>query len=148
MISDAVTTRHTFSADTILNPYQYLVVFGGGNPQPSDIFWQVASTGSLGLNNTGDTISLQDSTGQLVAEAVYGSLGGRDQSLALWPEGIGTEYLLHSTIDEAEGSIFSPGRAITQAPSGHSVPELPVWFYFGAGNGVLLFLPKRAAAIG
>ena len=58
-IADAVSTRHVFLQGTFLNPNAYIVVFGGGLPN-LQVDWQIASSGSLGLNNGGDIVSLLD----------------------------------------------------------------------------------------
>src|SRR6266850_5744976 len=63
-LSDSVTIRHTFPGGSVVGPGCAIVVFGGGHP-PINLFGgavvQTASTGLLGLNNDGDTITLKDS---------------------------------------------------------------------------------------
>lgn len=148
-LHDAVASRHVFPANTIISPYSYLVVFGGGSPQLPDVFWQTASSGSLSLNNTNETVSLYDPQGQLIDSVVYGSIGNNDQSIVLFPEGTGTEFVLHSELNEAQGALFSPGTSVDGRaalvmpedellPDNAVVPELSTLIYLGAGLGSLL----------
>lgn len=111
-LSDATRTRHQFDAGTILAPHQYLVIFGGGAPQLPDIQWVLASEGSLGLNNSGDTISLFDSTDVLMEQVIYGSIGGNNQSITRWPQEPGSDFALHSEIEDSYGVLFSPGTYV------------------------------------
>jgi len=77
-LSDKVKTRHVFPEFTSLSSFSYMVIFAGGNPQLEDINWQLASSNSLGLNNSGDTVSLFDAESQLISEVVYGSLANKN----------------------------------------------------------------------
>jgi hypothetical protein len=69
-LSDAVAVRHTFPAGTIIPAGCAIVVFGGGTPTGAFGYVQVqtASGGYLGLNNGGDTITLNDGTSDAVDE--------------------------------------------------------------------------------
>ena len=89
-------------------PHEIIVVFGGGSPSLADIHWELASSGSLGLNNSGDTVTLKDAANQMIDQIIYGSEGGRDQSLARFPEGDGDEIVLHQDV-EGSDLRFSPG---------------------------------------
>ena len=68
---------------------------------------QVASSGSVGLNNGGDTVTLSDGTNSLSVS--YGGEGGNNQSLTLEPDVTGTSYVQHSTASGSGGALFSPG---------------------------------------
>ncbi|MBN1217989.1 MAG: lamin tail domain-containing protein, partial [Anaerolineae bacterium] len=110
-LADGVGVKHTFPAGTIVSGQCPVVVFAGGTPAGAfgGATVQTASTGQLGLNNAGDTITLNDG---LADQAVYtfGSEGGNDQSLTRDPDLIGIEPLvLHSTAAGSGGSLFSPG---------------------------------------
>ncbi|HQP09957.1 MAG TPA: lamin tail domain-containing protein [Candidatus Omnitrophota bacterium] len=154
-LADNGSTRHVFPSDTILSPYTFLVIFGGGEPQLADVNWQAASTGALSLNNTEETVSLFDADFQLIDRVVYGSIAGNDQSIVRFPDGVGTEFVLHSSLEGAGGALFSPGTNISGErslaivheedptqdegfPSNPVVPELPAFVYFGAGWASLL----------
>jgi len=148
-ISDSVRTRHVFPSDTLISPSTFLVVFGGGDPELPGINWQVASTGSLGLNNGGDSVTLFNADSQLIGQVVYGSIGNKDQSITLFPDGEGSEFFLHSSLEEAQGALFSPGTSIDlrlslavteeeEIPNNPVVPELPTLVYFISGWGSLL----------
>ena len=71
---------------------------------------QTASTGQLGLNNGGDTVTLAD--GGAVATAGYGAEGGQDESLTLDPDLTGAAFVLHSTAAGSGGAIYSPGTRV------------------------------------
>ncbi|MCB9690927.1 MAG: lamin tail domain-containing protein [Alphaproteobacteria bacterium] len=72
-LSDAVVVRHVFS-ELLLQPGDAIVVWGGGNPScplASNVYEDLASTGGLGLNNAGDTITLRTPGGVEVTTFSY-----------------------------------------------------------------------------
>lgn len=109
-IADAVSTRHTFAAGTILGPGDSLVVFGGAASIPPGLPNAVAaSTGTLGLSNSGDTVTLRNGAMTQVDSFVYASqLASADGvSMNRSPDGIpGGPFVLHNTL--AAGAA-SPG---------------------------------------
>jgi predicted extracellular nuclease len=113
MLADGFRVRHTFPADTVIPDGCGFVVFGGGTPTGSfgNMVVQTASTGSLGLNNGGDSITLNNGSSD-VAAVGYGSLAGNDQSITLDPDITGTAYVLHTTATGSGGALFSPGTRI------------------------------------
>jgi len=157
-LSDALKTRHTFPVDTIVLPYEFLVVFGGGNPSLTGQ-WQVATTGTLGLNNTGDQVTLLNENGEVIDQVIYGSEGNFDQSLVRFPEGEGGEFLWHASLSESQGRLFSPGTTVdgrsrlrtlsleTSTEEGGgvhpTVPEPLTLFQISAGSFILFLLRKK-----
>lgn len=124
-LSDGASVRHVFPTDSIVEPGCAVVVFGGGAPDGlfGGALVQNASSGSVGLNNGGDTITL--SNGVISIEAIYGSEGGNNQSLTLNPDITGASFAQHSTIGEADGALFSPGTKIDGTPfSGCTIPDV------------------------
>ncbi len=123
-LADAIQTRHTLSAISAIPGYGFFVVFGGGSPT-GFLNAEIASTGSLGLNNPGDVISLYDAGGLLTDQLSYGAEGGADASLTRSPDGIGL-FVQHLTVSPG---AFSPGRTIAgvdHLPFPESPePELP-----------------------
>lgn len=122
-LSDGFGLRHTFPANTVLNANQALVVFGGDTPTGSfgGALVQVASTGSLGLNNSGDTVTLNDGVQDVLSET-YGGEGGNNQSLTRDPDTTGG-FVQHSSANNANGALFSPGTLIDGTPfSGNAIP--------------------------
>lgn len=111
-LSDAVGLRHLFPAESILEPGCAVVVFGGGTPtgEFGEALVQTASTGSVGLNNGGDTIIL--SNGDDSIEVAYGGEGGNNQSLTRNPDVTGDTFVEHSGIAAANGALFSPGTKV------------------------------------
>jgi predicted extracellular nuclease len=111
-LSDGASLRHTFPDGSIIEDGCAVVVFGGGIP--TGIFGgalvQTASNGSVGFNNGGDTVTLTN--GVSTFEVVYGSEGGNDQSLTLSPDITGESFVRHSTIETADGALFSPGTQL------------------------------------
>ena len=57
-LSDAAGVRHVFAPGTTLAPGKAVVVFGGATGIPGGVTAIAASTGTLSLNNTGDTVSV------------------------------------------------------------------------------------------
>jgi hypothetical protein len=112
-IRDLIKTRFVFPEGTILNGGCGLVIFGGEVSVALIEGSQVFSTGSLALNNNGDTIFLLDQEHTIQMIVSYGPEGGEDQSLTLFPDLIDQlTYHLHSEIIEAQGRLFSPGTRI------------------------------------
>jgi len=111
-LADAVSTRHIFSPATSILEHGFLVIFGGGTPSLPGIQTQAASTGLLSLNNAGDQVILFDDAGVIASQLIYGSEGGKDQSLTRFPEGSGSDFVLHTSLEQAQGKKFSPGTTI------------------------------------
>jgi len=107
MLSDLVKVRHTFSPGTSIPASGFYVVFGGGIPQGFSTA-AIASTNTLGLNNSGDTLTLLDGNGLLIDSLTYGSEGGQDVSLTRSPDAAGV-FTSHATVN---GLPFSPGTTI------------------------------------
>lgn len=126
-ISDAVGIRHIFPDGTILPADGAVVVFGGGSPSGSfgGAVVQTASTGLLGLNNTGDEITVRDASGTVVTSHVYGAEANDDQSLTRNPDITG-DFFKHSEIPEAGGALFSPGTRLDGTPFGPPTNHPPV----------------------
>ncbi|MGD2146801.1 MAG: ExeM/NucH family extracellular endonuclease [Anaerolineae bacterium] len=115
-LSDGSGLRHTFPDGTVVDPNCVVVVFGGGTL--SGTFGagvvQTATVGYLGLNNSGDTVTLNDgSTDQ--ATVAYGAEGGDNQSLTRDPDVTGT-FVAHSTATGSGGALFSPGTRVDGTP--------------------------------
>ena len=105
-ITDAVAVRHIFPEGgfTVL-PGEFVTIFGGGTPTGFEGQVYTASTGSLGLTNSADVVSLVDGAGSPVDIRSYGSEGGRDQSMIRYPDCSG-DWVLPS--DVGLESAFSP----------------------------------------
>jgi len=147
-LADGVGPRHVFPSGSVVESGCAVVVFGGNTPTGDfgASLVQIASSGSLGLNNGGDTVTLSD--GAIDLSTSYGGEGGNNQSLTLAPDVSGTSYVQHSSASGSGGALFSPG---TQADgsqfSGCDVlPQGPFAIHEiqGSGaaspyNGVLVF---------
>jgi predicted extracellular nuclease len=113
-LSDAVDVRHTFPGGTVVSNNCSVVVFGGGTPTGTfgDAVVQVASTGFVGLNNSGDTVTVSNGGGDVVSYT-YGSEGGNNQSLTRDPDITGPDPLVqHTTAAGSGGALFSPGTQV------------------------------------
>ena len=117
-LSDAFGIRHIFPSNTVVPNQCSIVVFAGGSPAGAFGYSlvQTASSGSLGLNNTGDTVSLNDGfTNQAIY--TYGGEGGDNQSLTRDPDITGIDPLVkHTTATGSNGALFSPGTMIDGTP--------------------------------
>jgi len=112
-LADDSSVRHAFPTGTVVSANCAIVVFGGGTPTGAfgGAVVQTASTGQLGLNNDGDTITLNDgSTDQTTV--TYGSEGEDNQSLTRDPDVTGSEFVKHSDAASSGGALFSPGTRI------------------------------------
>jgi predicted extracellular nuclease len=127
-LSDAVSLRHTFPAGTVVTDGCGIVVFGGGTPTGSfgNMVVQTASEGLTGLNNAGDSVTLNDGTTDVVTYS-YGAEGGNNQSLTRDPDITGTDPLIeHSTATGAAGALFSPGTQIDGTAFAGCSPVTPM----------------------
>lgn len=109
-LSDGASERHVFPNGTVIPAGGTIVVFGGGIVSDFSSVGglvQVASTGVLGLNNTGDTITIVNASDVLVVSEIYG-VAGNDQSIARSPDFTGS-FVDHSTIG-TNTVDFSPGK--------------------------------------
>ena len=100
------SVRHIFPAGTVLQPNSFITVFGGGTPMGVPGLVQVASTGSVGLSNSGDTVTLKDNIGTVLTTYTYTG-AGNNQSIGRNPDFTGP-FVQHTTID-GNGALFSPG---------------------------------------
>ncbi|MEM1176525.1 MAG: lamin tail domain-containing protein, partial [Pseudomonadota bacterium] len=117
-LADGASTRHVFPANSLVYNGCSVVVFGGGTPGGAfgNALVQVASSGALGLNNGGDTVTLSDGV-EIISTTGYGGEGGDNQSLTLDPDVTGTEpRVRHSTAMGSGGALFSPGTASDGMP--------------------------------
>ena len=116
-ISDTGQVRHTFADATVIEDGQVVLVFGGGTPTGSfgGAFVTTSSLGGLGLNNSGDSITVTNSMGEVVANAFFAGEGGEDTSLTLSPDLTGTEYVQHSSLGDGT-LLFSPGTTSAGNP--------------------------------
>jgi len=114
-LSDAIGVRHTFTTGTVIPPREAAVVFGGGVPTGdfgnagANGLVSTASTGTLGLNNSGDTLTLADDLGTVVQQVTYGSEGGHNQSLTRSPAWTNSPMVLSTQADPAGTRLYSPG---------------------------------------
>jgi predicted extracellular nuclease len=126
-LADGFKVRHTFPPGTIIQSQCAIVVFGGGTPtgELGRALAQTASDGALGLNNGGDTVTLNDGVVDVVATG-YGSEGGGNQSLTRDPDLFGAEPLVrHTTATGSDGALFSPGTRIDGSQF-DGCPKIPV----------------------
>lgn len=104
-IEDLQQVRHTFD-NLLLQPGEVVVVYDRG--EHADIDGAInSSTGTLSLNNTGDTLIVRDAAGDVMAQVVY---GGVDDGVALNRQTDGdpaTPLVNHDTVAV---SALSPGR--------------------------------------
>jgi hypothetical protein len=111
-ITDAVAVRHVFPAGTIVPPFCGIIVFGGGAPAGSfgGMVTQTASSGFLGLNNAGDTVTLLNPANNPIDTMTYPS-GVSDQSFTRDPD-ISGAFVAHTTATGSGGAVHSPGTLV------------------------------------
>jgi hypothetical protein len=100
--------RHIFPAGTIIPSAKALVLFGGGTLTGlfGNSLAQTASSGSLNLNNSGEIITVYDTSGVLVVTFDINPLSGNpDESYTRNPDLTG-DFVQHSDVGTL---LFSPG---------------------------------------
>src|SRR5665647_3667705 len=91
-----------------LAPGKAIVVWTGGAPACAGATnWFVASTGQLGLNDAGDTITVTDANMVQLLQLTYPA-ATLNVSSNRSPDVVGTTYALHTAVTGAVGA-FSPG---------------------------------------
>ena len=105
-LSDAVSVRHTFATGTTLAAGARITVFAGAAGIPVGVTALAASTGQLGLSNSGDTVTLASSSGTSVDSFTYTSaLAGTDAvSMNRSPDGSTGGFVLHTTLSTKQSS--------------------------------------------
>lgn len=86
-LTDATSVRHVFfDSASIMASGELVTVFGGGAPTGfiGKVF--TASSGGLGLANSGDVVYLLDDTGAIVDVHSYGGEGGDDEAMIRFPD--------------------------------------------------------------
>ncbi|HXG65391.1 MAG TPA: lamin tail domain-containing protein [Blastocatellia bacterium] len=119
-LADAEQARHVFPSGTILPPFEAAVVFGGGSPAgpfgnaAANRLVFKASSGGLSLNNGGDTIRLEDASGRVIQEVMFGEeQGNANQSINRDPDVDGAAFSLHTLVAADTSRLFSPGTRAT-----------------------------------
>lgn len=122
-LSDGSEVRHTFPKGSVLPARELAVVFAGGTlagdfgNASTNGMAQLASTGDLGLDPAGDTVTLSDLARAVVQSVTYGVEANSDRSITRSPDATNTPFVLHTV---AGTGRFSPGRYADQ-----TVPTIP-----------------------
>jgi hypothetical protein len=103
------TANHEFPANTILNPGQAVVVFGGGTPTGnfggSLVF--AASGQVLNLNNSGDTLTVKNNNDSVLFSFDVTVLSNNpNESFTRSPD-LSGDFVQHAGVNP--GVLFSPG---------------------------------------
>ncbi|WP_240487186.1 lamin tail domain-containing protein [Hyalangium minutum] len=111
-VSDAAGLRHTFASGTSLGAGKAIVIFGGASAIPAGLTNAVAaSTGSLNLSNSTETVTVKNASGTTVDTVSFSSsLTGTDGvSANRSPDASSTSttFVLHTTLVSSRTS--SPG---------------------------------------
>jgi len=103
-VSDAISVRATMPDGVMIAPGDVLVVFGGAVGLSLPGVTVVPSSG-LGLNNDGDRLTFAAPGGAVLATAIYGAIGGHDQSIVRAVEGDDTStWVLHGSVASTPAS--------------------------------------------
>ena len=134
VVADASANRFTFPPNTTLVGGNNVVIFGGGAPPAHDAAFGGAllfTTGSLSLNDGGDTVILKlpaSGGNTVIATQSYGTTANgtppapNDQSLTRAPDAeVGSNgggFVAHGNAPNADGRVFSPGTRADGTPFG------------------------------
>jgi hypothetical protein len=105
---DSTSARHTFASGTVLAPGKAVVVFGAASGIPAGTSNAVAaSTATLSLGNSGDTVAVKDATGASIDAFTYSSsLAAADGvSMNRSPDSsVGAGFVLHNSLSTLTAS--------------------------------------------
>ena len=120
--STSPDTHFQFPPDAVIEPYSYVVLFGGGNPSGFTIpvYTDDGRIGN-GLTNSGEDIQLIDDAGNTIAVVSYDDWP-KDQSIVRTPADSDT-FVPHKTASPTEAP-FSPGRAPEAQPETPATLEI------------------------
>ncbi|MCA9570035.1 MAG: lamin tail domain-containing protein, partial [Myxococcales bacterium] len=110
-VHDATALRHTFAPGTLLGPNEGFVLWGGGNPlcsMPTNVLEDLASSGGLGLNNTGDTVTLQAADGGVVDSITFSATTANvsaNRNPELDPTGAVVDHTTLSALENSPGYL-------------------------------------------
>ncbi|MBI4577177.1 MAG: lamin tail domain-containing protein [Planctomycetes bacterium] len=119
---DNTTTqpRHIFAPATVIPPGGVVVVFGGGtvanfpttgaNGRSANVLGLAASSGALGMDNTGETVVLQDRGGREVDRFVTGAFSASKSRNRAGDGLVAARSLLHDTVVGHEAAGGAAGR--------------------------------------
>jgi hypothetical protein len=107
--------RHVFSAGTVLQPGKAWVIYGGPTAfTPGTPNTEAASSGRLGLNNTGtDYVTLRNPAGALVNESIYSSTVDTVSYNRAVDANPDTGFVLHTDLSSLPSSA---GRRVDNSP--------------------------------
>jgi hypothetical protein len=116
-LSDRDGVTHTFPAGTVVPDGCAIIVFGGGTPTGTfgNAQVQIASTGTLSLNNAGDDIFLNDGSVNRDSLTYTSAEGNSNQSHTRDPDVAGSSFVEHSTAVGSGNAPFSPGTQVNDS---------------------------------
>ncbi len=134
-IHDGFSFRHFFDSGTVLPAGCAIVVFGGGltGALSGSSLFQVASSGTLDLTNSGDTITVQDDGLNPVAVFSWGGEGGNNESLARDVDVTGS-FVPHTGANGSGGAPYSVGTMIDGSPFCPAAGDLSIALNAGSMN--------------
>jgi hypothetical protein len=111
------TPRHIVPAGTIIPANKAFVVFGGGTPTGTfgGAIVQKSTTGDFNMNNAGDLVTVQDSTGAILLTFDVTPLSDNPNESYTRNPDITGDFVQHSTIDPDKFK-FSPGTTVERKP--------------------------------
>ena len=109
------TPNHVFPENTLINPGQAVVVFGGGNPSGNFGGAQVFTSSNqvLNLNNSGDFMTMTDSSGNIFIEFDVTPLSNNPNESYTRDPDLSGEFTQHNSVS---GTLFSPGTKTDGTP--------------------------------
>ncbi|MFZ6051830.1 lamin tail domain-containing protein [Halocola ammonii] len=109
------TPNHTVAPNTIIQPGQALVIFGGGTPTGTfgNATVQTTDFGELNLNNAGDRLTIKNADGETILTFDIEPLSNNpNESYTRNPDLTG-DFVQHNTVN---GILFSPGTRTDGSP--------------------------------
>lgn len=136
-ISDSVGIRHVFGQNSMVGSNKNIVVFGGGSVNLNLMNYQLASTGTLSLNNSFDSIFLKDNLGALIDYVFYDDLADNDQSILRNSRQESDAFILYSEYDKLK--TYGPGVNENIVKT-NSVPEKSTFLLFSLASFIIVII--------
>jgi len=152
-LSDAVALRSNFYEGDLLAKRGAVIVYGGRSSGSEPVLGDgvlalpaTEGTSGLGLNNSGDTITLRNADGHVIDRVKFGSTSKNKGSVTRHP-GLNGAFAFHGAVADATVSAgaWPSGAPFTEEPT-VDIPDINISFSLANGELTLSWEASPAAS--